>query len=242
MPQRTLWKRNALDVIYVRMWLYAHYVLNCYVGNRRRGRVMVNYISRAALLRYSAACVQRAPRINREMKIGNENGLLSFFFFFFCIPLHNCGVFTRRAGWGWSVFNSTTFMSIIVTDVQVTITVQMAWTLACFLPNRGIYSRGLVVSFRSAGSPLMDCWVLIWYTHSCFLLTSRLQTHTHTRRLHISQKPSKNMFLLRIKTLCGITLLPLLCLPGPHTSVTFICYNVLNANLLSKLSCCRSHL
>lgn len=46
--------------------------------------MMVNYISCTGLLRYSAACVQRAARINREMKTGDENGLLSFFFAYRC--------------------------------------------------------------------------------------------------------------------------------------------------------------
>lgn len=84
MPQRTLSELNALDVVYVRVRLCAHYVLNCSFGNRRGGLVMVNYIPCIVLLRYSAACVQRAVRINRDMKIGNENGLLSVFFAYCC--------------------------------------------------------------------------------------------------------------------------------------------------------------
>lgn len=60
------------------------------------GRMMVNYIPFTVLLRYSAACVQRGVRINGEMKIGNENGLLSFFFAYLQYSgLHNCGVFSH---------------------------------------------------------------------------------------------------------------------------------------------------
>lgn len=85
MPQRTLSELNALDVIYVRIRLYAHYELNCSVGNR----VMGNYISCTVLLRYSAACVQRAVRINRDENREWKWPLVILF----CISLHNCGVF-----------------------------------------------------------------------------------------------------------------------------------------------------
>lgn len=58
--------------------------------------MMVNYIPFTVQLRYSAARVQRGVRINREMKIGNENVRLSFFFGYLRHSLlHNCGVFNH---------------------------------------------------------------------------------------------------------------------------------------------------
>lgn len=61
---------------------------------------MVNCIPFTALLKYSAACVQRGVRINGEMKIGKMASCLSFLY----SPLSDCGVFS------WSAYDGATLI------------------------------------------------------------------------------------------------------------------------------------
>ncbi len=58
---------------------------------------MVKYIQcTVQLIFFSASCVQRGVRMNREMRIENENGLLSLFFAYIQYSLqHNPDMFSH---------------------------------------------------------------------------------------------------------------------------------------------------
>lgn len=90
MPWCTLSELNTLDVICASVRLCGHYVLNCSVGTEGEegGRVMENCIPFTALLRFSAPCVQRGERINREMKMASCHSVFSYIY---CCTKVACG-------------------------------------------------------------------------------------------------------------------------------------------------------